>query len=299
MMSVERIADALDDRFHLLTGGTPCAIPRQATLRASVDWSYGLLPEAERALLRRLSVFAGGLSLDAAEHVGAAGGTGRYDVLVLLSSLVDKSLAQVNEKCDRYRLLETIRAYAAEELAVSGDEAAARDRHLSFFVELGERADAGMWTSALPSWLPVLDAEHDNLRAALDWALASGQVDTGARLVCSIGQFLLVRCHWTEGRRRCEELLAQDLVPARRAGLYCWAGWFAWASDPATCRAYGEALANLGRELGDDVALARGLAMVGSAQMYSDPQAALGTLAEALAKARTAGDHITAVDCLD
>ena len=124
MMSAERIADALADRFHLLAGGASRAIPRQATLRASVDWSYELLPEPERALLRRLSVFAGGLTLDAAEHVGAAGEVGRYDVLGLLSALVDKSLVQVNENGDRYRLLETIKAYTAEELAVSGEERA-------------------------------------------------------------------------------------------------------------------------------------------------------------------------------
>ena len=160
MMSAEHIAEALADRFHLLAGGARSAIPRQATLRASVDWSYELLPEPERALLRRLSVFAGGLTLDAAERVGAAGEVGRYDVLGLLSALVDKSLVQVNEKGDHYGLLETIRAYAAQELAASGEEVAARDRHLGFFAELGELAEKGMWTSAAPLWLGVLDAEH-------------------------------------------------------------------------------------------------------------------------------------------
>ena len=174
MMSAEHIAEALADRFHLLAGGARSAIPRQATLRASVDWSYELLPEPERALLRRLSVFAGGLTLDAAERVGAAGEVGRYDVLGLLSALVDKSLVQVNEKGGRYRLLETIRAYAAQELAASGEEVAARDRHLGLFAELGELAEKGMWTSAAPLWLGVLDAEHDNLRAALDWAWRPG-----------------------------------------------------------------------------------------------------------------------------
>jgi predicted ATPase/DNA-binding CsgD family transcriptional regulator len=298
MMSVERLAEALANRFHLLTGGMPGAVPRQATLRASVDWSYGLLPGAERALLRRLSVFAGGLSLEAAEHVGAAGARGRDDVLVLLSSLVDKSLVQVNDQGDRYRLLETVRAYAAEGLAASGEEPATRDCHLSFYLELGERAEKGLWTSAMPSWLGVLDAEHDNLRAALDWAVASGQADTGARLVCAMGQFLQVRCHWTEGRRRCEQFLAHDLAPARRAGLYFWAGRLAVRSDPASGRAYGETLLHLGRELGDDVAVARGLHLVGFGQQFSDPLAALGTLANALAKARAVGDEITVVDCL-
>ena len=215
-----------------------------------------------------------------------------------MSSLVDKSLAQVNDKGDRYRLLETIRAYAAEELAVSGEEAATRDRHLCFYAELGERAEMGMLTLAMPSWLGVLDIEHDNLRAALDWALVSGQVDTGARLVCAMGQFLQVRGHWSEGRHRCEQFLAHDLAPTRRTGLYHWAGRLALRSDPAACRAYGEALVDLGRELDDDAAVARGLHLVGLGQQYSDPLAALRTLAGALATARAVGDDITVVDCL-
>ena len=298
MMSAERIADALADRFHLLAGGASRAIPRQATLRASVDWSYELLPEPERALLRRLSVFAGGLTLDAAEHVGAAGEVGRYDVLGLLSALVDKSLVQVNENGDRYRLLETIKAYAAEELAVSGEERAARDRHLTFFVELGEQAEKGMWTSAIASWLAVLGAEHDNLRAAIDWSLRSGHFDTGARLVYAISQFLYIRCFRAEGRRWCEELLACDIAPARRADLYWWAAVFALYSDPGACLAYGKALADLGRQMGDDRATARGLHRVGVVIAFSDPPAAFTTLGEAVAVARSVGDSVTVTGCL-
>jgi predicted ATPase/class 3 adenylate cyclase/DNA-binding CsgD family transcriptional regulator len=298
MMSAERIADALADRFHLLAGGDRTAVPRQATLRASVDWSYDLLPEAERALLRRLSVFAGGFSLDAAERVGAAEEVGRYDVLGLLSALVDKSLVQVNDSGDRYQLLETIRAYAAEELAGSGEEVATRDRNLSFFVELGERAETGMRTSATAWWLSVLDAEHDNLRAALDWSLASGQPGTGAQLLYAISQFLYIRCFRTEGWRRCEDLLAYDLAPARRAELYWWAARFAMFSDHAATLRHGEALVGLGRELGDDKAVARGLDQVGRVQMFSDPFTALGTLREALDTARSVGDSFTVVDCL-
>ena len=203
------------------------------------------------------------MSLDAAEQVGAAGEVGRYDVLGLLSALVDKSLVQVNDKGDRYRLLETIRAYAAEELAASGEEVAARDRHLAFFAELGERAEKGMWTSAAPSWLGVLDAEHDNLRAALDWAWRPGSWAPAPGSSVPSASSSTYGAIWTEGRRRCEELLAHDLAPARRAELYWWAARFAWWSDPAACRAYGEALVGLGRELGDDRAVARGLDQVG------------------------------------
>ena len=234
-------------------------------MRASVDWSYELLPEPERALLRRLSVFAGGLTLDAAERVGATGEVGRYEVLGLLSALVDKSLVQVNDKGDRYRLLETIRAYAAEELAASGEEAAARDRHLAFFAELGERAEKGIWTSATPSWLGVLDAEHDNLRAALDWSLASGQLDAGARLVYAIGQFLYYAAYLSRGPAAGARSSSPTTSP-RPGGPSCTGGrplspggptprpgaatarpWSASAGSWETTRAVARGLARVGR----------------------------------------------------
>ncbi len=298
MMSAERIAEALADRFHLLSGPSRSAVPRQATLRASVDWSYELLTEPERALLRRLSVFAGGLTLDAAERVGAAGEVGSYEVLGLLSALVDKSLAQANEKGDRYRLLETIRAYAAEELTVSGEEHGARNRHLAFFAGLGERAEVEMATSAISSWLGVLDAELDNLRAALDWSLASGPPDTGARLLCAIVQFLHTRCLRVEGLRRCEEFLARGLAPARCAQLYRCAAGLAQNTDLAAALRFGQALADLGRELGDDRIMAWGLTQVGGVQRLAEPLVALTTLGGALATSRAVGDDHNVVSVL-
>ena len=298
IMSVDRVAEGLADRFHLLAGGGGTALTRQATLRASVDWSYGLLGEPERAVLRRLSVFAGGFSLDGAEHVSAGGDVGTYDVLALLSALVDKSMVQVNDRGDRYRLLDTIRAYAGEELAGSGEETNTRDRHLESLLELGHRAEQGMWARAIVAWLVVLDAEHDNLRAALGWSLASGQLDAGAQLLSAIGQFLLVRCLRTEGLGLCRDFLSRDITPARRAELYYWAASLAMQQDTAATLAYGEALADLGRELGDDWAVARGLYQVGRVQQYSDPQVALRTLQEALATARAVGDGVNVVDCL-
>ena len=299
MMSAERIAEGLADRFHLLSGPTRSAVPRQATLRASVDWSYELLQEPERALLRRLSVFAGGLTLDAAENVGAAGEVGQYEVLELLSALVDKSLAQVNEKGDRYRLLETIRAYAAEELSVSGEEHAARDRHLAFFVGLGERAKVGMATSAISSWLGVLDIELDNLRAALDWSLASGQPDTGARLFCAIVQFLHTRCRRVEGVRRCEELLGHNLAPVRCAEVYSCGAGLAQNIDLDLALRFAHGLVDLGREMGDDRTLARGLTQVGGVQRLAEPLVALTTLEGALATSRAVGDDHNVVNILN
>ena len=223
------------------------------------------------------------MTLDAAEHVGAAGDVGRYDVLGLLSALVDKSLVQVNDSGDRYRLLDTIRAYGAEELEHAGEHSATRDRHLSFFAGLGERAEKAMWVSATALWLGRLDAERDNLRAALDWSLASAQADSGARLLYSISHFLFIRCLRTEGRRRCEAFLAYDLTPARRAELYELGAIFCHYSDPATALAYAQALVSLGEELGDERATARGMDYVGWGQALTDPLTALTTLGEAIA----------------
>ena len=151
---------------------------------------------------------------------------------------------------------------------------------------------------AIVAWLVVLDAEHDNLRAALGWSLASGQLDAGAQLLSAIGQFLLVRCLRTEGLGLCRDFLSRDITPARRAELYYWAASLAMQQDTAATLAYGEALADLGRELGDDWAVARGLYQVGRVQQYSDPQVALRTLQEALATARAVGDGVNVVDCL-
>ena len=155
-----------------------------------------------------------------------------------------------------------------------------------------------MWTSALVAWLGLLDAEHDNLRAALEWSLASGQFDAGARLLFDIAQFLDVRRLLTEGLSLCRKFLAHDIAPARRAELYYWAASFAMWHDKAATLAYGEALVALGRDLGDDRAVARGLFQVGRVQQYSDPLVGLGTLGEALVIARAVSDDVNVVDCL-
>jgi predicted ATPase/class 3 adenylate cyclase/DNA-binding CsgD family transcriptional regulator len=296
MMSTERITEALSDRFRLLAGGARGALPRQQTLKASVDWSYDLLPEAERALLRRLSVFAGGLNLDAAENVGVGAGVDRYDVLGLLSALVDKSLVQVDDTGDRYRLLETIRAYAGSELNASGEESATRDRHLAFFADLADRAEQGMWTDKVQWWLVTIGNEHDNLRAALDWSVASEQFEIGAGVVYGIAQFWYIRALRSEGRGRCEVFLAHDLSSRRRADLTYWAAGFSYYSDPSATLRYAEETVALGRETGDDVVLARGLTQVASVQWMFDPETALATARDASELARATGDDITVVD---
>lgn len=178
VLTPDQVAAGLTDRFHLLTGGTRTALPRQQTLRASVDWSYELLTEEERLILIRLSVFAGGFSLDAAEDVCGGEDIDSRRVLDLLSSLVDKSLVVVEEKGSsaHYRLLETIRQYARDRLAESDDESRTRDRHLDFYVGMAEKLLIGFETEDVANWLDWVEGESDNLRAAMDWSFLTSPV---------------------------------------------------------------------------------------------------------------------------
>ncbi len=185
LLSVEQIAARLDDRFRLLTGGSRTALPRQQTLRALIDWSWELLSVPERILLRRLSVFAGGWSLDTAEVICAFPSSSPHpdtalDVLDLLAQLVNKSLVVVetgDSPEPRYRLLETIRQYGREKLVEAGDASTAtgeatqiRDRHLDYFLALSEAAEAGLKGPQMIAWLNRLETEQDNLRVAMEWA---------------------------------------------------------------------------------------------------------------------------------
>ena len=203
-LSVEEIARRIDDRFRLLTGGLRTALPRQRTLRALVDWSYDLLAPGERSVLDALAVFAGGFSLEGAESVAADGPDSASGVLDAIDHLVAKSLL-IAETQDgsgtRYRLLETIRQYASEKLAEGGRAEAVRRRHFECFANL---ASAGAMALAGPTaleWLDRLEAEHDNLRAALDW---SGNADPAnyARLSGALRYFWDTRGHYTEGWNR-------------------------------------------------------------------------------------------------
>ena len=184
MLSVEQISKRLDDRFRLLTGGARTALPRQQTLRALIDWSYDLLTENERLLLRRLSVFAGGWILDATEEVCSGDGMETYDVLDSLTQLVNKSLVVVMEHSQggetRFRMLETIRQYAREKLLEVRGSEIVRQRHLAYFVKLAERAEPELPRSNQVFWLNKLDDEIDNFRMAIEWALVN-DVESGLR----------------------------------------------------------------------------------------------------------------------
>jgi len=212
MMSVEQISARLDDRFRLLTGGSRTSLPRQQTLRALVDWSYDQLSDDERLLLRYLSVFSGSWSLEAAEEVCEGNNSETCDVLDLLTQLVNKSLVLVYESsCSRetrYRMLETIRQYTREKLLETQGGEIIRKRHLAYFVKLAERAEPELYRSNQLVWLNRLDDEFDNLRAALDWALAT-DIESGLRIAAIPWRFWESRGHIQELEGWLDEFLEQ------------------------------------------------------------------------------------------
>ena len=193
-MPVERIAERLSDCFRLLTSGDRTALPRQQTLRALIDWSYDLLDEHERALFRRLAVFAGGATLEAAEKVGAGGDVGEADGLDLIARLVEKSLVTLDAAGERYRMLETVREYALERLVTSGETDAVRTRHLAFYLALAEAAGPEWIGPKQGAWLARFDIERENIIAAHAWcdhAEDGGQL--GLRLTRAVNFYCLHR----------------------------------------------------------------------------------------------------------
>lgn len=207
-MSVEQIASRLDDRFRLLTGGSRTALPRQRTLQAAIDWSYKLLSEQERVLLQRLSVFVGGWSLEAAEFICSGAGLDSSEILDLLLRLVDKSLvvAQASEINSRYHWLETIRQYAQEKLVEAGETEFIRDQHLEFFSEFVARLEPRIRSAELPIALAELEADYDNVRAAIQWAL-NKNVQKGMRMAAELVQFWRMRGLHSEARQTLRNLL--------------------------------------------------------------------------------------------
>ena len=199
-MSIDQLASRLDDRFRLLTSGSRTALPRHRTLRAMVDWSWELLTDAERMVLRRLSVFSGGASLEAAERVCAGDAVEQDQVLDLLTALTDKSLL-LNDggNAPRYRMSGTIMEYAEQRLAAAGEADLARHAHLACFTELAETADPHLRRAEQLSWLAALEAEHDNIGAAMRGALAAGEAQSAMRLAAGAGWYWWLGGHKTEG----------------------------------------------------------------------------------------------------
>jgi predicted ATPase/class 3 adenylate cyclase len=209
-LSVENIAQRLRDRFRLLSGGDRTALPRQQTLRALIDWSFDLLTEPERTLFRRLSVFAGGFTLEAAEAAGAGEEVATLDILDLLARLVEKSLVAMEPGGARYRMLETVRQYAQEKLDVASDAAATHARHLAFYCAFAESARAELAGPAQGQWLGRVDRELENVLAAHRWCdRAADGGALGLQLVTALKFYWINRGYFALGQQVTVEALAR------------------------------------------------------------------------------------------
>jgi predicted ATPase/class 3 adenylate cyclase len=272
MLTVQQILDRVDDQLRLLTNGGRTALPRQQTLTALIDWSYDLLNEKERRLLRRLSVFGRGRTLRAIEAVCAGDGIEQWEILDLLQQLIDKSLVSTEHHDDaasaRYFLLESVWDYSGAKLAESGEAAAVSSRHLDYFLQMAERAEEKLLGREQLEWIEKLATEHGNLRLALDWAVQAPEgVERGLRLAGALERYWEVRTHLTEGRDCCAALLARPEAAARtsaRAKALAGAGRLAFCQDDDdTARALLSEAMDLYRELGAEAEAMRVQAVLG------------------------------------
>jgi predicted ATPase/class 3 adenylate cyclase len=319
----EQIVARLDDRFRLLTGGSRTALPRHQTLLALIEWSHDLLSEAERVLLRRLAVFAGGWSLEAAQAV-CGDGLGE-DVLETLEHLADKSLIDVEpfgEAAEgRYRLLETIRQYARDKLLAASEAERVQDRHLEYCAQLAEAAEPHLRDAEQLAWMQRLEREHDNLRAALAWALEGGKRHSMLRLAGALAYFWDLRGYWSEGCKWLDDALDLDTrqqgggaaaqsaneptlpthgdVALRARVLYGAARLHVWAlMDFHGSLARIEESLRLWRELGDKWWMAVALEHVGFLLFGPDHDTATARLEEGVALAREVEDHWPLALCM-
>jgi tetratricopeptide (TPR) repeat protein len=312
LFSPEALLPRLESRLKLLTGGARDLPERQQTLRDTIGWSYDLLSEAERTLFRRLSVFAGGWTLEAAEAVcmndeGDSMGSLHPSsfilrpshVLDLLCHLVDKSLVLAEVGGDgslRYRLLETLRQYGQERLAQCKHAAATQRRHAAYYLALVEEAEPHLSRPEQAAWLDRLEREYDNLRVALRWCVKQAEAEMGLRLAGALWRFWFSRGHLDEGREWLTQLLALPVsaeCPAARAKALNGAGILAhYLGDyPAAQALHAESLA-IRRELGDQQGIAMSLSNLGLVLRCRGDYAAACTLYEqALAAARALGDR--------
>jgi predicted ATPase/DNA-binding CsgD family transcriptional regulator len=303
-LSPAEILAGLHDRFRLLAGGARTAVRRQQTLRASVDWSHDLLTDPERTLLRRLAVSAGGFDLDAAQAVGGGDGLQRHQVLDQLALLVDKSLVSTEESeaATRYRLLETVRQYALEKLAESGEADAVRTRHRDHYLLVAAGLEpAGR--EEVDRRLDCVQADIDNLRAAFQWSLEAAESEAALRLASSLQPLWLDRHRLLEGRSWLDAALydeaADPIAPAVRAQALADAAVLdAWTGlSSGKGRAEAEEAIALARQLDDPKLLARALTAAGCVYGYL-PGGGGPYFAEAAPLARQTGDVWTQAQIL-
>jgi predicted ATPase/class 3 adenylate cyclase len=303
-MPLERMLSRLDDRFRLLAGGSRAALPRQQTLHALIDWSYQLLSIDERALFARLSVFAGGCSAESATAICAGDDLDRDSIGDLLAELARKSLLIASDGGERYRMLETIHEFASQRLGESALSPVFARSHVEHFCALAEAAESHIESAGdQPQWMARLDADLDNLRAALARALVEPGGGTHALRICSsLYRYWAHRGHAHEGRRWCMKALARDPDAAPtplHARVMQAAGVLAWReADIAAGRALSERALEIARRCGDRALQGRILSNLGGMAVHqSDPAAARRYLEEAIAIERALQHPIYEARC--
>lgn len=303
MMSVDEIAKYLDDRFNLLTAGSRTALPRHQTLRAAINWSYDLLPQPERIFFSRLSVFAGGFTLEAAEEVATGGEIAKSQVTDLLGQLINKSLVIVEthsktaEAETHYGMLETIREYAREKLDEANETEQLHRLHRDFFISLAEQAETKLKSALQVEWLDRLEVEHDNLRAVLQWTLKAKDVEATLRLAGTLSWFWSRRGYLSEGRGWLERALAAagaSIIPTVRAKALYEAAYIALAQgDFSRAHELVEQCINLWRTLDPVGKHGLNLALVLLGKLtrdQGDPATARVIIEESVSLARDRGD---------
>jgi predicted ATPase len=275
-MKVEQIAQRLDDRFRLLTSGSRTTLPHHQTLRALIDWSYNLLADHERTLFRRLSVFAGGWTIEAAEVVCAGDGLESFEVLDSLLRLADKSLVIMDELSDhaRYRMLETIREYAYDRLREAAEVEQVRARHLAYSLALVEEAEPHFLSADVTLWLSRVDQELENIRAALGWSFENGEAESALRLAGALWWFWRMRGQISEGRKWLEGALtlpgAGAQSPARGKVLQGAVIFARYQGDYEREAATAEECLRFYRTVGDLRGVAEALNLLGAVAMFRE-----------------------------
>lgn len=230
VLSVEQICERLNDRFKLLISGSRTSLPRQKTLKALIDWSYDLLTEKEKILWRRLSVFAGGWTLEAAEEVCWDENLNYDEILDTLSQLVDKSIVIYNETLYRYKMLETIRQYGEEELETNSELEKIIIKHLDYYLSLAEISKNKLIGSEQKEWMEKLDSERSNFQVALVTSIVRGCIEKGVRLATGLCRYWETRGYNSEAKNWLEEFLSssEDLPVMEKANALQWSGTFEW-----------------------------------------------------------------------
>ncbi|HET7488920.1 MAG TPA: tetratricopeptide repeat protein [Acidimicrobiales bacterium] len=290
------IAARLSDRFKLLSGGSRLGPARHRSLQAALDWSHELCSAPERALLRRLSLFPAGATLDAAVEVCAGGDVPPAEVFDTMAALVAKSLvvAETSGVETRFRLLETVRLYARDRLDEAGELEDALRRHASWYTDLAESAEVHLTGRDQGSWLRRIEIEHDNVRAALEWAIGGGDAELAQRLSGALTLWWRVRGYFSEGRSYLDEALA--VGPSTPDGVRAKALWgvgflATMLGDTDQSAACLEEALSLYRRLGDRKGSARSLLLLADCRVHCDASSAMALLEESAGLAREVGDE--------